>query len=226
MLSVDITKYLPDFTLNIQFTVESDILVLFGPSGCGKTTTLRSISGLLKPDIGRIVCDDQVFFDSDTDVFVPPRDRQIGYMFQDFALFPHMNVRKNIWYGVKYCEQEAAHMYEKLMSLLRIEHLAERNITQLSGVEKQRVALARALMAKPQILLLDEPLSSLDQETRLELQSELRSMQALWKIPFILVTHDPEEAQTMGTQVLFLEKGKPVDRGGLGMMEIEQSLRA
>ena len=208
MLSVDITKHLPDFSLNIQFSIESDILVLFGPSGCGKTTTLRSIAGLLRPDTGRIVYNGQVFFDATAGVFVPPCDRQVGYMFQDFALFPHMTVRKNIWYGVKHSEQEAGEMYEKLMCLLKIEHLAERNITQLSGGEKQRVALARALMAKPRILLLDEPLSSLDQETRLELQSELRSMQELWKIPFILVTHDPEEAQTMGTQILLLGNGR------------------
>jgi molybdate transport system ATP-binding protein len=226
MLSVDIAKHLPDFTLNIRFSIESDILVLFGPSGCGKTTTLRSIAGLLRPDSGRIVCDDQVFFDSTAKVFIPPRERQIGYMFQDFALFPHMNVQKNIRYGVKYDQQEAAQLYERLMNLLKIEHLAERDITQLSGGEKQRVALARALMAKPRILLLDEPLSALDQDTRLELQAELRSMQALWKIPFILVTHDPEEAQTMGTQVLFLEKGKRVDREKFGRLEIEHRLRA
>jgi len=210
MFSVDITKDLPDFSLSIRFSMERDILVLFGPSGCGKTTALRSIAGLLRPDAGKIMHDGQVFFDSAAGIFVPPRDRQVGYMFQDFALFPHMNVRSNIWYGVRHGDQDAAGMYEKLMCLLKIEHLATRSIAQLSGGEKQRVALARALMAKPRILLLDEPLSSLDRKTRLELQAELRSMQALWKIPFILVTHDSEEAQAMGSQILFLEKGRQV----------------
>lgn len=212
MLSVDITKKLPDFTLNLKFVVERDILVLFGPSGCGKTTTLRCIAGLLKPDAGTIVYDGQVLFAAADGVFVPPRDRHVGYMFQEFALFPHMNVRKNIWYGVRQRDQEADAMYEKLMSLLKIEHLAKRYINQLSGGEKQRVALARALMAKPRILLLDEPLSSLDQETRLELQTELKEMQKLWDVPFVLVTHDQEEARKMGAQVLFIDKGRQVDR--------------
>ena len=180
MLSVNITKQLPDFSLKIQFHIERDILVLFGPSGCGKTTTLRSIAGLLRPDDGKIVYDGQVFFDSDTGVFVPPCDRHVGYMFQEYALFPHMNVRKNVWYGVRHHHHEANAMYENLMNLLKIEHLEKRNIAQLSGGEKQRVALARALMAQPRILLLDEPLSALDKATRLELQQELKNMQELW----------------------------------------------
>lgn len=212
MLSVDITKHLPDFSLKIKFCIERGILVLFGPSGCGKTTTLRSIAGLLRPDKGKIVHDDRVFFDSDAGVFVPPCNRHVGYMFQDFALFPHMNVRRNIWYGVRQHKHEASGMYESLLNLLRIEHLEKRTIGQLSGGEKQRVALARALMAKPGILLLDEPLSSLDKETRLELQSELKDMQKLWDITFVLVTHDPEEARSMGDQVLFMEKGQQVER--------------
>jgi molybdate transport system ATP-binding protein len=215
MLSVDITKQLPDFLLKIHFSIERDILVLFGPSGCGKTTTLRCIAGLLRPDAGRIVYDGQVIFDSAASVFVPPRHRQVGYMVQDFALFPHMNVRKNIWYGVKQHDRETIAMYEKLINILKIEHLAKRYIDQLSGGEKQRVAMARALMAKPRILLLDEPLSSLDKETRLELQAELKDMQKLWGIPFIIVTHDPDEAKAMGTQVLFIENGRRNNRASL-----------
>ena len=210
MLSVDIAKQLPDFSLQIQFRIERDILVLFGPSGCGKTTTLRSIAGLLRPDQGKIVYDGQVLFDSDAGIYVPTCDRQVGYMFQDYALFPHMNVRKNIWYGVRRQDHEATAMYEKLMSLLKIEQLEKRNIGQLSGGEKQRVALARALMARPRILLLDEPLSALDKATRLELQQELKSMQELWKIPFILVTHDLEEAKLMGDHILYMENGGQV----------------
>ena len=211
MLSVDITKNLPDFSLSIRFNIERDILVLFGPSGCGKTTTLRSIAGLLQPDGGRIVNDGEVFFDAAGKIFVPPRKRRIGYMFQDFALFPHMSVHRNIWYGVRDHDQEARKMYEKLTSLLKIAHLADRSPGQLSGGEKQRVALARALMAQPKILLLDEPLSSLDTETRLEVRNELREMQRIWNIPFILVTHDPEEARFLGDQVLYMQKGRQVE---------------
>ena len=210
MLSVDITKNLPDFSLSLRFSIERDILVLFGPSGCGKTTTLRSIAGLLQPDGGRIVNDGEVFFDSTNKIFIPPRQRRIGYMFQDFALFPHMNVYRNIWYGVRDHDQEARQMYEKLTNLLKIGHLAERSPGQLSGGEKQRVALARALMAQPKILLLDEPLSSLDTETRWEVRNELREMQRIWNIPFILVTHDPDEARFLGDQVLYMQKGRQV----------------
>ena len=210
MLSVDIIKNLPDFSLSIRFSIERDILVLFGPSGCGKTTTLRSIAGLLQPDGGRIVNDGEVFFDSTNKIFIPPRQRRIGYMFQDFALFPHMNVYRNIWYGVRDHDQEARQMYEKLTNLLKIGHLAERSPGQLSGGEKQRVALARALMAQPKILLLDEPLSSLDTETRWEVRNELREMQRIWNTPFILVTHDPDEARFLGDQVLYMQKGRQV----------------
>ena len=210
MLSVDIIKNLPDFSLSIRFSIERDILVLFGPSGCGKTTTLRSIAGLLQPDGGRIVNDGEVFFDAAGKIFIPPRQRRIGYMFQDFALFPHMSVYRNIWYGVRDHDREARQMYEKLTSLLKIGHLAERSPGQLSGGEKQRVALARALMAQPKILLLDEPLSSLDTETRLEVRNELREMQRIWNIPFILVTHDPDEASFLGDQVLYMQKGRQV----------------
>ena len=210
MLSVDITKNLPDFSLSIRFSIERDILVLFGPSGCGKTTTLRSIAGLLQPDGGRIVNDGEVFFDAAGKIFIPPRQRRIGYMFQDFALFPHMSVYRNIWYGVRDHDREARQMYEKLTSLLKIGHLAERSPGQLSGGEKQRVALARALMAQPKILLLDEPLSSLDTETRLEVRNELREMQRIWNIPFILVTHDPDEASFLGDQILYMQKGRQV----------------
>jgi len=210
MLSVYITKNLPDFSLSLRFSIERDILVLFGPSGCGKTTTLRSIAGLLQPDGGRIVNDGEVFFDAADKIFIPPRQRRIGYMFQDFALFPHMTVYRNIWYGVRNHDQEAQKMYEKLTSLLKIGHLAKRSPGQLSGGEKQRVALARALMAQPKILLLDEPLSSLDTETRREVRNELREMQRIWNIPFILVTHDPDEARFLGDQVLYMQKGRQI----------------
>jgi molybdate transport system ATP-binding protein len=162
------------------------------------------------PDAGKIACDEQIFYDSEARVHVPPRERSVGYMFQDYALFPHMNVRRNIWYGVRQRSPRAEEMYRRLMELLKIEHLEKRFTADLSGGEKQRVALARALMAEPQILLLDEPLSSLDNATRLELQAELKKMQALWNIPFILVTHDPEEARAMADQIVFIDRGHRV----------------
>ena len=212
MLVVDIAKYLPDFTLQIKVNIDRNILVLFGPSGCGKTTTLRCIAGLTRPDEGKIVFNEYTFYESKTNTFIPPKDRNIGYMFQEYALFPHMNVKKNIIYGVKKRDERTRDLYFQVIALLKIEHLMNRHVSQLSGGEKQRVALARALMAEPKILLLDEPFSSLDQETRHELQEELKKMQALWKIPFILVTHDAEEAKSLGDQILFLERGRQVSQ--------------
>ncbi|GMB01622.1 ATP-binding cassette domain-containing protein [Pelosinus sp. IPA-1] len=210
MLTVDIKKKLSDFTLDISFTAPNKTLVLFGPSGCGKTTILRCIAGLMKPDEGSIVSNKTVFYSSKAATHLPPRSRNVSYMFQDFALFPHMNVKHNIWYGVKTHSQQATDLYEKLITLLRIEHLPHRTIVQLSGGEKQRVAMARALMAEPQILLLDEPLSALDAQSRYELQDELKKLQEIWNIPFILVTHSPEEAQALGSEVIFLHQGQQV----------------
>ncbi|MBU2702604.1 molybdate transport system ATP-binding protein [Sporomusaceae bacterium BoRhaA] len=213
MFQISIQKQLPEFLLHIEFSISREILVLFGPSGCGKTTTLRCIAGLAKPDGGKICLDNQIFYDSKNATFVPPRERNVGYMFQEYALFPHMNVKKNIWYGVKQGGEQANTMYQRLMKLLKIEQLEKRSIGQLSGGEKQRIALARALMAEPKILLLDEPLSALDQTTRAELQSELKHLQKMWDIPFVLVTHDFAEAQNMGDQILFIHQGKQVDSG-------------
>lgn len=210
MLQVVMKKKLSDFTLDIKFAVNNEILILFGPSGAGKTTILRAIAGLVKPDEGEILHNNQIFFSSKEKKFMPPQLRRVGYMFQEFALFPHMNVKKNIWYGVKKEDNNSRELYERLLGLLRIEHLTSRFIDKLSGGEKQRVALARALMAEPSILLLDEPLSALDSDTRLELQAELKNIQKIWGIPFILVTHDLVEARALGDQFLFLEKGRQI----------------
>jgi len=210
MLEINIKRELADFQLNITFKANNDILVLFGPSGCGKTTTLRCIAGLDKPHQGSIRLNGRALFSSELNIFIPPRDRGIGYMFQDYALFPHMNVQKNILYGVKKHKAKTKDMFAELTSLLKIQSLLSRSITHLSGGEKQRVALARALMTEPKLLLLDEPLSALDSETRLTLQDELKAMQKIWRIPFILVTHDKLEAMRMGDQILFLDKGQEI----------------
>lgn len=210
MLEVNIRRKLEHFTLDISFSIDNNILVLFGPSGCGKTTILRCIAGLAQPDSGEIIFHGKKIFSAAEHISIPPRYRHVGYMFQDYALFPHMSVKKNIWYGVKKHDATTDELYEKLVGLLKIKHLTDRYIGQLSGGEKQRVALARALMAEPRILLLDEPLSALDMDTRLELQTELCRMQRIWRIPFIVVTHDPDEARALGDQFVFLEHGHQV----------------
>jgi len=212
MLEVAIKKELPDFVLDIEFCVPNDILVLFGPSGCGKTTTLRCIAGLDKPDEGYIRYNERFFFRGKEPLFIPPFGRNIGYVFQEYALFPHMTIRNNILYGAQREKEEYQSLFDELLELLKIHHLVERNIDKLSGGEKQRVALARALMTRPQILLLDEPLSALEEKTRVELQNELKKMQQLLNIPFVLVTHNWEEAQFMGDQIIFIERGRQVHR--------------
>jgi molybdate transport system ATP-binding protein len=210
VLTVAVQKKLPEFVLDMEFTVSNKILVLSGPSGCGKTTILRCIAGLTRPDKGRICLDQQALYDSAADIFMPPREREIGFVFQDYALFPHMEVAKNILYAVKTRDDQSNRHFGQLLQLLKIEKLIRRFPAELSGGEKQRVALARALMAGPKILLLDEPLSALDNHIRGELQDELLKMQQFWQIPFILVTHDPEEAQKLGDQIIYMEKGRRV----------------
>jgi len=210
MLTVNIQKKLPDFLLTLSFSIKNNILVLFGPSGCGKTTTLRCIAGLAKADSGEISLGDHCFFSSAKKICVAPQQRKIGFVFQDYALFPHYDVRKNILYGVKLTTEGVEKSLLELLTLLKINHLLHRFPNTLSGGEKQRVALARALITEPDILILDEPLSALDSNTRKELQDELKKLHAIWKIPFILVTHDYEEATYLGDQLIIMEQGHQI----------------
>jgi molybdate transport system ATP-binding protein len=204
MLEVQIEKKLPHFLVDVNLTVEDEILVLVGPSGSGKTTILNAIAGLDHPDAGRIILNGQTFF-CENEKPLPTQQRNIGYLFQDYALFPHMTVEKNIGYGVK--KMSAREPIEQLVNTLGINHLQRKYPHQISGGEKQRVALARALATEPSLLLLDEPLSALDSKTRLECQDELKRLHEIWKIPFIIVTHDMQEAEKLGDKIIFLESG-------------------
>ncbi|PIC77497.1 ABC transporter [Sporosarcina sp. P19] len=211
MLHVEINKQLAHFDMNIHFEMCNEILVLVGPSGSGKTTILNYIAGLAQPDHGLILSNERTFFETDEKP-MPARDRQIGYLFQDYALFPHMTVEKNIWFGVKKNERkESNKMIWELLQVLGIEHLLQKYPHQVSGGEKQRVGLARALATQPSVLLLDEPLSALDKETRKQCQDELLRLHAMWKIPFIIVTHDLEEAERLGDRIIYLDQGQITD---------------
>jgi molybdate transport system ATP-binding protein len=210
LLAIEIHKQLPEFNLQIEFTVSNNITVLFGPSGCGKTTILRCIAGLTKPDKGRMTLGQNVLYDSNSNVFMAPRNREVGYVFQEYALFPHMDVTKNILYSIKNINEQEKQDFQRLVQLLKISSLVHRLPTKLSGGEQQRVALGRALMAKPKILLLDEPFSALDNNIRIELQDELLSMQQIWQIPFILVTHDKLEAEKLGQQIIYMDQGHQI----------------
>ena len=199
----------PSFSMQCSFDADSDFVVLFGCSGSGKTTVLRCIAGLENPDAGTIKINDTVYFDNRRKINLSPQKRKIGYMFQENALFPHMNVRHNIEFGLK-----GMHPAEKLervstmLNLVGIEEFEFAYPDELSGGQKQKVALARALAPDPEVLLLDEPFSALDTVVRLKLRKELRVIQKRLRIPVIFITHDPVEAFTMADRMVVLDNGK------------------
>lgn len=203
MLTVSIEKTLSHFDLAINLQVTKDeIVVLFGPSGSGKTTILNSIAGLTKATDGVIKLNNRILFVA-RKKNVPIQQRKIGYLFQDYALFPHLTVWRNIAYGMK-----SEDFAQQLMKELGIGHLKDQYPNEISGGEKQRVAIARALATEPDLLLLDEPFSALDDATRASSHEELLRLHRLWKIPIILVTHSQAEAKKLGTRILYLEEGK------------------
>lgn len=201
MLTVHIEKKLSHFTIDVSFSVQDEIVALFGPSGSGKTTILQCITGLVTPERGTITLGERTLFKGN-EVNVPVPKRKIGYIFQDYALFPHMTVWKNVAYAMK-CEQFA----HKLMEQLQIAHLTHMYPHEISGGEKQRVAIARALVTEPDVLLLDEPFSALDDDTKKKSHDELLRIQKDWQIPIILVTHNRKEANKLANRILFLRDG-------------------
>ncbi|MED1785633.1 ABC transporter ATP-binding protein [Brevibacillus fortis] len=208
MLSVNIQKRLPDFILDVSFSVQKEIVVLFGPSGSGKTTILNSIAGLVHPDTGVIQLNENVYY-REGQKPLPVQKRNIGYLFQDYALFPHMTVEQNVRYGLKKGHELNL---APLLSTVGIDHLLQKYPHQLSGGQKQRVALIRALATEPDILLLDEPLSALDADTRKQCQDELLRLHAIWNIPFLLVTHDREETEKLADVILLIDNGTIKER--------------
>lgn len=199
-LIVQLNMPLTAFNLKAEIAIGDEILVLFGPSGAGKTTILNCIAGLTKPSAGLVKLNGRTLFSSADSIDTEPGQRKIGFVFQDYALFPHMTVERNVAYGLagSYKTTHNKARVEQMLESMNIGHLKNRFPYQLSGGEKQRTALARALVTEPELLLLDEPLSALDPETRAQLQSELKAIQHHWGIPFILVTHSREEADILG----------------------------
>jgi molybdate transport system ATP-binding protein len=173
--------------------------------------TLRMIAGLERPDAGEIRLGDRVLYAREPRAWVPPRARRCGFVFQDAALFPHLDVSRNVLYGASAGAEAARERLDELLGRFRIAHLADRWPAQLSGGEVQRVALARALMADPDVLLLDEPFTSLDADARLAAQDVVLEAHETWRIPFVFVTHDRAEAGRMGDRMLFLRDGRQVE---------------
>ncbi len=217
MLTVNVKKRLSnqrtrEFTLDVSFAVGDGITILAGASGAGKTTVLRLIAGILTPDEGLIKLDSQVFFDSKSRVNLPIQKRRVGFVFQDYCLFPHLNALENIAYGVKEKNKDLkVEKAREMLALLHIEPLDKQFPREMSGGEQQRVALARALASAPSIVLLDEPLSAVDVETRAKLLGEIESAQRRAKIPFVYVTHNETEAARLGNQRIVLRDGKLAD---------------
>ena len=221
MLQVKLKKQLGikghmPFTLDVSFTAYNDITILFVPTGSGKTTTLRAIAGIITPDEGRISVGQQVYFDSAAGINLPIQRRRVGFVFQDYALFPHLTAEQNIAYGMKANgTRSTRERVDELLVLFGIEYTARRYPRALSGGEQQRIALARALASDPAVVLLDEPLSAVDMETRARLLEEINSVQQRSGVPFLYVTHNQEEAEQLGTHIMILSRGRIAQEGRL-----------
>ena len=213
-LEVAIEKQVSGFRLDIEFTANSTPLGLLGASGSGKTMTLRAVAGLDSPDCGRIVLHGRVLFDSAQGINVPARERRIGLLFQNYALFPHLTVAQNIAFGLRRVpEPERALRVEKQLAAVHLDHLARRYPASLSGGEQQRVALARALAVEPAALLLDEPFSALDTHLRSAVERQLREALETYRGSTLFVSHNLEEAYRVCGELVVLAGGRVAARG-------------
>ncbi len=206
-LRLEIALPLRTFHLELALDVARETVALVGPSGAGKTTVLHAIAGLARPASGRIAIDDEVVFDDEQRIFVPPEERRVGLVFQEYALFPHMSVADNVAYG------GSSRRSAELLERFQIAHLSSAKPGRLSGGERQRVALARAIARDPAVLLLDEPLSALDAHTRAEVRAELQELLHELALPTVLVTHDFEDAAALADRVGVIVDGRILQLG-------------
>ncbi|HLZ02750.1 MAG TPA: molybdenum ABC transporter ATP-binding protein [Bradyrhizobium sp.] len=219
MLRVDIEKQLGEFSLHAAFESEGRVTGLFGASGAGKTSLVNMIAGLLRPDRGTIIVDGETLDDTARGIHVPAWRRRIGYVFQDSRLFPHLDVRQNLDYGRRMNGlTDDAEQKKRVTGLLDIGHLLDRRPGKLSGGERQRVALGRALLAKPRLLLLDEPLGALDEGRRAEILPYLVKLRDEARIPMVYVSHDAAEMRQLATQIVLLQGGRVSSVGGVKVL--------
>lgn len=212
-LEVAIRTRVGAFDLDVAFGAPGGITTLFGPSGAGKTLTLRCIAGLQQPREARIVLSGRTLADSATRIGLPARERRIGYVFQQYALFPHLDVAGNVAFGLGGGRAERLARVESLLELVELRGYGRRRVAALSGGEQQRVALARALAPGPDLVLLDEPFSALDGRVRRRLRGELRRVQAAAGVPMVLVTHSHAEMREISDSVVLLDAGRVLRAG-------------
>lgn len=205
MLEVKIQKKIGEFSLNIDLTTDKEFTVLLGESGNGKSLTLSSIAGFIKPDTGHIKLDDNYLYYSQTNHFLPPEKRKIGYVMQQAYLFPHLSVKKNLLFGVKNLNEN---LFNSLLNLLDLAHLLSRGTRNLSGGEKQRISIARALLTEPKLLLMDEPVSSIDPKQKDRILFYLKKIHNSLKIPILYVTHSTSEAEFLAEKIAIIKSGK------------------
>ena len=219
VLRVDIAKQLGEFSLSASFESEGRVTGLFGASGAGKTSLINVIAGLLTPDRGSIAVDGETLDDTAAGVHVPPHRRRIGYVFQDARLFPHLDVRQNLDYGRRMNRIADDHAQRRRVTdLLDIGHLMDRRPGKLSGGEHQRVALGRALLSKPRLLLLDEPLGSLDEGHKIEILPYLVRLRDEAGVPMVYVSHDAAELRQVATQIVMLQRGRVTSFGAVKVL--------
>jgi molybdate transport system ATP-binding protein len=202
------------FVLDVAIVIPPGITIVFGPSGAGKSTLLDCIAGLLKPDAGRIEIGGEILLDVERRIDVPPAKRKIAYVFQSLALFPHMTVEQNVAYGLAHMPApDQALRVKAMLEAFRVQQLAKRKADEISGGEQQRVALARSLATSPRVLLLDEPLTALDEGLKQSIMEDLRRWNAAQNIPILYVTHSRPEVDALGERVIVLDEGKIVSTG-------------
>jgi molybdate transport system ATP-binding protein len=203
VLSVHIIKQLHNFKIETQWSVKKgEIVALFGPSGAGKTLSLKCISGLEVPDTGKIILNGKKLFDSDNKINIPPQKRKVGYLPQNYGLFPHMSLIDNVKYGIQKSNPVNPSELVELLQKLELEKFKYHYPHQLSGGQQQRVSLLRAMVTKPEILLLDEPFSAIDGFLRAKIREELREFLKEFHLPIVLVTHDPLDIEDLGARVI------------------------
>ena len=211
-LSCQVRKRLGSFSFQADFQISGAKVGVFGPSGSGKSTLMLLLAGLLKPDDGRISLGDEILYDRAAGINYPPEQRRIGVVFQHARLFPHLSVRKNLLYGYKRTPKEQRRIQpEDIIRVLRLEHLLERGVNLLSGGERQRVALGRTVLTCPRLILMDEPLSGLDENLKLQIIPYLNGVSTEFALPMLFISHSLVEMRLMTDQVLMVEGGKVVD---------------